>query len=165
MNRIWPPLITITCALVVKRFIPTVTVAVTMAICWLIVFLSGPLNQRWYKEWQETAFVFMSLLIVLFGSKSEDRQERENFLNTFGKHLKAARVQERLANMRKAMDESIAPQTALGSIIKKLNQVQQMMKGKYNSGIFVDIVFQYRSSNTCYQFFPFLFSEIDFYLK
>ena len=97
-----------------------VTVAVTMAICWLIVFLSGPLNQRWYKEWQETAFVFMSLLIVLFGSKSEDRQERENFLNTFGKHLKAARVQERLANMRKAMDESIAPQTALGSIIKKL---------------------------------------------
>ena len=131
MNRIWPPLITITCALVVKRFIPTVTVAVTMAICWLIVFLSGPLNQRWYKEWQEMAFVFMSLLIVLFGSKSEDRQERENFLNTFGKHLKAARVQERLANMRKAMDESIAPQTALGSIIKKLNQLQQMMKGKY----------------------------------
>jgi len=33
--------------------------------------------------------------------------------------------------MRKAMDESIAPQTALGSIIKKLNQLQQMMKGKY----------------------------------
>jgi len=56
--------------------------------------------------------------------------ERENFLNTFGKHLKAARVQKRLEGMRKNMDESVAPQTALGNIMKKLSDVQHMMQNE-----------------------------------
>ena len=128
MNRIWPPLVTVICALIVKRFLPTVAVAIAVAICWLIVFLSGPLSERWYVEWQEIAFVVLAQCIVLFGAKTEDRQERENFLNTFGKHLKAARVQSRLDGMRKNMDDAVAPQTALGSIMKKLSEVQEIMR-------------------------------------
>lgn len=130
MNRIWPPLITMTCALIVKRFTPTVIVALVMALCWLCIFLTGPVTEKWWNEWQEVAFIILSQCIVLFGSKSEDRNERENFLNTFGKHLKAARVQKRLSNMRKNMDEAAAPKTALSGIIKKLNQVQHLMRSE-----------------------------------
>ena len=81
MNRIWPPLITVICALVIKRFLPTVTVAIATAFCWLIVFLTGPLSKYWLSEWQEIAFVVLAQCVVLVGAKSEDRQERENFLN------------------------------------------------------------------------------------
>jgi len=62
----------------------------------LPLLLTGPLQSSWYNEYQEMLFIALAQCIVLFGAKSEDRQERENFLNTFGKHLKAARVQKRL---------------------------------------------------------------------
>ena len=63
MNRIWPPLITVICALIIKRFIPTVAVAVTVAICWLVVFLTGSFeklkSEGAAREWSTVIIVIV----------------------------------------------------------------------------------------------------------
>ena len=132
MNRIWPPLMVVVCTLVIKRFVWAVVIASCVSICWLSIFLSGPLSKdgAWLAQWQELVFQAFIQGIILFGSKTADRKERIDFLNTFGKHLQAERVMNQLSKMREHMNQRVAsgdgegPNTVLGNVFGKLSSVQ-----------------------------------------